>query len=226
MSSAEARPLRLAHRGDHRRLPENTIAALTAAAALPGCDGVELDVRASADGVPVVIHDASLARVFGRSERAEDLPATALEALGVPTLCAVLAALPPSAFVDVEFKEDAVAASVAAITAARGDPPEAIVLSSFDDVILARAGTLAPDWPRWLNATCLDPTTVERALRLGCAGVAVEWRALEARSIGRARAAGLDVAAWTVRRRPTARRLARLGVAAICVEGAALDPGA
>jgi hypothetical protein len=37
------------------------------------------------------------------------------------------------------------------------------------------------------------------------------------------RAAGLDLAAWTVRRRPTFERLAKLGVVAICVEGAALD---
>jgi glycerophosphoryl diester phosphodiesterase len=42
-------------------------------------------------------------------------------------------------------------------------------------------------------------------------------------AVARARSAGLDVAAWTVRRRPTLRRLERLGVAAICVEAAALD---
>ena len=38
-----------------------------------------------------------------------------------------------------------------------------------------------------------------------------------------ARAAGLEVAAWTVRRRATFDRLTRLGVAAVCVEAAALD---
>jgi glycerophosphoryl diester phosphodiesterase len=42
-------------------------------------------------------------------------------------------------------------------------------------------------------------------------------------SLALAAAAGLEVAAWTVRRRPTYERLARLGVVAICVEGAALD---
>ena len=57
--------LLLAHRGDHRRAPENTLAAFAAALAHPGVDGLELDVRASADGVAVVIHDASLARVQG-----------------------------------------------------------------------------------------------------------------------------------------------------------------
>ena len=38
-----------------------------------------------------------------------------------------------------------------------------------------------------------------------------------------ARAAGLDVAAYTVRDRATFDRLANLGVAAVCVEAAALD---
>jgi hypothetical protein len=36
-------------------------------------------------------------------------------------------------------------------------------------------------------------------------------------------AAGLDLATWTVRRRPTYRRLERFGVVAICAEAAALD---
>ena len=38
-----------------------------------------------------------------------------------------------------------------------------------------------------------------------------------------ARAAGLEVVAYTVRRRSTYDRLARLGVIAICAEAAALD---
>jgi glycerophosphoryl diester phosphodiesterase len=78
--------LRLAHRGDHARAPENTLAAFAAALARPDCDGLEFDVRASADGVAVVVHDATLARVQGRPEAAADLSAAALRLLGVPVL--------------------------------------------------------------------------------------------------------------------------------------------
>jgi glycerophosphoryl diester phosphodiesterase len=53
--------LRLAHRGDWRRAPENTLEAFRAALAIPACDGLEFDVRAAADGVPVVCHDETLA---------------------------------------------------------------------------------------------------------------------------------------------------------------------
>jgi hypothetical protein len=55
--------------------------------------------------------------------------------------------------------------------------------------------------------------------------VAVQWRALDAGSVGRAQAAGLEVASYTVRRRPTFDRLARIGVVAVCVEAGALDGG-
>jgi glycerophosphoryl diester phosphodiesterase len=80
-----------------------------------------------------------------------------------------------------------------------------------------------PTWPRWLNADDLAPATVALATELGCRGISVEWRAIDAAAMARARAADLDVAAWTVRRRPTFARLARLGVVAVCVEAAALD---
>ena len=60
--------LRLAHRGDWRHAPENTIPALLAALQVPACGGLEFDVRLSADGVPVLLHDETLERVQRRPE--------------------------------------------------------------------------------------------------------------------------------------------------------------
>jgi glycerophosphoryl diester phosphodiesterase len=51
----------------------------------------------------------------------------------------------------------------------------------------------------------------------------VLWGAITPASLRAAETAGLEVAAWTVRRRATFDRLSRLGVVAVCVEGAALD---
>jgi glycerophosphoryl diester phosphodiesterase len=217
------RPLRLAHRGHHRRWPENSLAAFRAALDLPGCDGVEFDVRLSGDGMPIVLHDATLERVQGRRERAADLTAGRLEALGVPALASALAALPMPAFIDLELKEDAARAVVDLLLSARGPDLANAAVSSFDGATLAHVAELMPAWRLWLNANDLGEGTVAGATRLGCAGVSVHWTAIDRRRVARARAAGLEVAAWTVRRRPTFDRLARLGVVAECVEGAALS---
>jgi glycerophosphoryl diester phosphodiesterase len=63
--------LRIAHRGDRARYPENSLCAFAA------CSGrsplLELDVQLCADGVPVVFHDADLARTTDAIEHAASL---------------------------------------------------------------------------------------------------------------------------------------------------------
>ena len=219
----ESKTLRLAHRGDWRAAPENSLAAFTAALAVPACDGLEFDVRASSDGIPVINHDATLTRVHGRPERVDALTAAALGAIGIPTLADVLATVGRRVFLDVELKGDPGAAVVGVLAAGRGPALEHAVVSSFERAALARVARLAPAWPRWLNAAWLDAATLATARDLGCRAVALDWRAIDERAIDTARSAGLEVAAYTVRRRTTFDRLARLGVIAICAEAAALD---
>jgi len=215
--------LRLAHRGDWRRAPENTVPALLAALDVPGCDGLEFDVRLSSDGVPVLLHDETLERVQGRPDRVDSIAARVLEELGVPSLADVLAAIPHRAFLDVELKDRHGRAVVEVLAAGRGPGLVHAVVSSFNIETLERVAGLVPTWPRWLNAHDLEPATIATAVELGCRAISVQWRAVDARSVASARDAGLDVAAWTIRRRPTATRLERLGVIAACLEGAALD---
>ncbi len=221
---AGSTPVLLAHRGDHRDAIENSLAAFRAAVALPGCDGVELDVMAASDGVPVVHHDPTLRRVHGIAARVDRTTARALAEVGVPSLAEALATLGSGPIVDVELKTDVVGAAVAAIREARGDPPDGIVVSSFDPAILEQVATAAPAWRRWLNADDLGPSTVDRAVAIGASGVSVRWQTIDQPGMVRARDAGLEVAAWTVRRPSVARRLADLGVVALCVEGSALPP--
>ena len=54
-------PLVIAHRGYSQAAPENTLAAIRAAIA-NNIDYVEIDIRVTADGVPIVIHDADVDR--------------------------------------------------------------------------------------------------------------------------------------------------------------------
>jgi glycerophosphoryl diester phosphodiesterase len=218
------RTLRLAHRGDWRRAPENTIPALLAALEIPACDGLEFDVRASADGVPVLSHDETLERVHGRPDRVVDLSAAELAAYGIPTLAEVLAAVPERAFLDVELKDDpGVAAVVAVLEAGRGKDLRNAAVSSFASATLAEIGRLRPGWHRWLNVVELSVGAVATAATLGCRAIAAEWHSIDLPAVARARRSGLDVVAWTVTRPATLERLGRLGVTAVCVEGAALD---
>jgi glycerophosphoryl diester phosphodiesterase len=67
----------VAHRGNAREFPENTIPAFASALDL-GLRFLELDVHISADGVPMVIHDHDLTRTTGRPGSVFDMQAREL----------------------------------------------------------------------------------------------------------------------------------------------------
>lgn len=221
--------LRLAHRGDWRVAPENSLAAMQAALAIPACDGLEFDVRSSADGIAVLLHDDSLERVQGVPLACSALSAAQLAAHGVPTLGQVLAAAGCDPFLDVELKEP-VQAAIDVLELERGrieDDGRSVVhnavLSSFDAPILEWVREQRPTWPRWLNSYDLSPETIALATSLGCEAISAEWQGIDEAGMARATEAGLQVATWTVRELDDYRRLEALGVMGICVEAAALD---
>jgi glycerophosphoryl diester phosphodiesterase len=213
--------LTLAHRGDPRAGAENSVAALVAASVLPGVDGVEFDVRASSDQVPV-LHDPHVRRVMGTDARVGELSAGELSALGIATLEEALARLGSAPFLDVEFKEDIVALGAPVLLAARGPAPRTAVLSSFDPGTLAAARATLPGWRRWLNVYEIDARAVAAAVELECEAVAAEYRSINERAFRAATRAGLKVVAWPVADRSTKDRLTALGVYAMCADGDAL----
>lgn len=84
----------VAHRGAPYRFRENTLGSLRAALAL-GADSVEFDVRLTRDGVPVLLHDATLKRLWELDRPLRSLSADEVRGLtagGVPTLAEALAA--------------------------------------------------------------------------------------------------------------------------------------
>jgi glycerophosphoryl diester phosphodiesterase len=214
--------IRLAHRGDHRVHPENSLAAMLSAMEIPGCDGLEFDVLGSLDGVPVLLHEESLQRVQGVAALAGELTATQLLAHGIPTLADVLERVPRRAFLDIELKADLGRSVVEVIAAGRGADLQRAVVSSFDVAALERIRGLAPAWPCWLNTDRLKAGDVRIARELGCVGISVDWHAVDPAGLARAWAVDLEVAAWTVTDPRVARRLEASGVAALCVEGRAL----
>ncbi len=89
-------PQVVAHRGDVVAHVENTLEAVDAAIA-DGSTVVEVDVRTTADHVPVLLHDETLARLWGRDAPLREVPAAEVAALRgpggvrVPTLAETLA---------------------------------------------------------------------------------------------------------------------------------------
>jgi glycerophosphoryl diester phosphodiesterase len=216
--------LRLAHRGDHEAGIENSLPALLAASGRPGVDGVEFDVRLSADRVPVLCHDPDLHRTHGIDRQVGELLLAELEGVGIASLASVLDALPPDIWLDLDLKEDVVAVAAPLLVRARGESPDRASLSSFDPTILFSARRLLPRWPRWVNAHVADESSVAAAWSLGGHALSCHYSSVDSRSAKLVSDAGLAFVAWTVTRRPTFRRLERLGVFAACVEGPALGP--
>ncbi|MER5789251.1 glycerophosphodiester phosphodiesterase [Streptomyces sp. NPDC001980] len=84
----------VAHRGDPYRFRENTLDSLRSALQR-GADAVETDVRLTRDGVPVLLHDDTLKRLWEHDRPLHSLSADEVRGLtagGVPTLAKALAA--------------------------------------------------------------------------------------------------------------------------------------
>ncbi|WP_372349445.1 glycerophosphodiester phosphodiesterase [Streptomyces sp. KL116D] len=82
----------VAHRGDPYRVRENTLPSLRSALER-GADAVEIDVRLTRDGVPVLLHDASLKRLWEQDRPLSALSSDEVRGLtggGVPTLAEAL----------------------------------------------------------------------------------------------------------------------------------------
>lgn len=77
--------LGFAHRGFSGKYPENTMLAFEKALEA-GCDGIELDVQLSKDGVVMILHDESLKRTTGAGGYIWQYTKNELEKFEIPTL--------------------------------------------------------------------------------------------------------------------------------------------
>jgi glycerophosphoryl diester phosphodiesterase len=217
------RPLVLAHRGASRAAAENTLVAF-ALARDAGADGVELDVRRTADDVLVVHHDPS-ADGFGLIARRPfaDLRRARPE---VPTLAESLAGC-AGLLVNVEVKclpwepdPDPPDRPVlrAVIAEVRAHAPGSVI-SSFDLDALDACRALAPELATaWLTAG-QDPVAAAATAAARGHGWLHPDRAAVLRDPGAAitaaHALGLRVDVWTVDDPDEIRALAGAGVDAI-----------
>ena len=100
----------ISHRGEHdnRTVMENTLLAFDIARAA-GVWGIECDIRWTKDRVPVICHDASTERVFGKDILIEsvDFSDLRIQVPAIPTLEEVVARYSGNTHLMLELKSDA-----------------------------------------------------------------------------------------------------------------------
>jgi glycerophosphoryl diester phosphodiesterase len=213
------RPLVLGHRGASAVAPENTVAAFTRAREL-GADGVELDVRRTADGVLVVHHDPEIPDVgliasmpFAALREAAPHLATLDEAM---LACRGLVVNVEVKCLPWEPDADTDGSVMRATIDAIGAHDGMLIVSSFDLAAVDRARAAAPELATgWLVHGQEVSVAAERAAAHGHPWVnpdGVAARQAGADGIRAAHDAGVLVSVWTVDDPAAASELARAGV--------------
>jgi glycerophosphoryl diester phosphodiesterase len=214
----------IAHRGGSRLRPENTLAAFDHAVSL-GVDGLECDIHLSADGVPVIIHDATLDRTTEATGPVAARTAAELRGLGVPALADLLDRHPDTPVVvemKIERPTDAPAVLRVLRAARRQDR---YLVGSFRQEVLDAVRRLAPEFPtgasrREVVSAIRRSYFGIRPRRTGCAVFQVPFvfqgRQIFGESFVRTVArAGFGVQSWIIDDELVMRRLIGWGVTAL-----------
>jgi glycerophosphoryl diester phosphodiesterase len=239
-------PLWIAHRGAGSLAPENTLAAFRVGAS-HGYRAFECDVKLSADGVPFLLHDATLERTTGAQGVAGQRSWSELSQLDaggwhgprfagepLPTLQGIARWLQANGFaVDLEIKPTpgleartgaAVAAEVLRLWQGQAGMP---LLSSFQPEALRAARVAAPQLPRALLLDRLPDDALALALELQCVALITDHKLMDAALIDRAHAAGLRALVYTVNDAGRAQALIGWGIDGIVTDAVdRLGPGA
>jgi len=212
-------PLKIGHRGAAGEAPENTLASFELAWR-QGADGIEFDVHLSSDGVPVVIHDARLARTTSGSGRVNEHRASVLRRLDagswfnrryrlrareryagarIPLLAEVLQwvrARQCQALVEIK---DTVSGAEANVLKEidRAGVWHLVRIVSFDPRTLERARHLHADVRLGMD-TSRRLQAIPQAQALGVEALLPHWVIASRRFIRRAHRASLAVIPWTV----------------------------
>jgi glycerophosphoryl diester phosphodiesterase len=197
------------HRGASGHVPENTLAAFEKAVALKA-DAVELDVWPDKNGVPVVIHDASLARTAGVKNDVHSMTAEELARYHVPSLDKVLTLVQGklTVFIELKGKTENTVAEVIHRKAEQGWNYGQLVVIGFDHDQLKRLKTAHPaiktgvsfsremleKVPRSAQADHM----IDAAKSVAASAINPDYRLVNAETVRKAHEAGLKVNVWTV----------------------------
>jgi len=211
------------HRGAMAHAPENTAPSL-ALAEDHGADEIELDIRLSSDGVPVVIHDATLARITDGRREDPVVERTWAELQQVELGDGArllrfeevldLTRLP----LQVELKAEGAAEVVAGVLDGREADQPRCTITSFQRDYLIKAGETMPWADRGFIVFGYDDEALDQAVGLGVQTLYTGWKGLTAEAVRRIHDHGLRAGGWPLNDQPRARQAVDLGVDAITAD--------
>lgn len=232
-------PKVIAHRGASANAPENTLAAF-ALAWKEGADGIECDVRLTADGQVVCFHDADTERVAGQSLEVASTAFAALSELDVgshlgpdhagariPLLSEMMAQMPPGKKLFIEIKSDAAIINplLEIIDAARVEVRQIALLSFDSEMVKAlkkQRPTLKAYWlidaeSNWLGRSRIKLADVQDTLvDIRADGLGLRSHSGIKRDMVKSiLESDVHLNVWTVDAPEDARRYAALGVSSI-----------
>jgi glycerophosphoryl diester phosphodiesterase len=210
----------ISHRGFSSMAPENTLASVAGSIAV-GADACEFDVRCTADGHVVLMHDAAVDRTTNGTGDISKMTLTQLQQLDagawkgseyigqkVPTLADALELMSPSAHhAVVEIKAPAAAEGVAAlaqqykmthrVTALSDDPATLGKIEAIDrNIRRALLCTAFPDETKKANAQ-ID-WLIDQAHKASAPVVDIDYRLVSRQLIATLHRSGIKVWVWTV----------------------------
>ncbi|AJF68416.1 glycerophosphodiester phosphodiesterase [Streptomyces vietnamensis] len=218
-----------AHRGASSTAPENTLVS-DEVARRGGAKWIENDVQPSKDGVPYILHDATVDRTTDGTGTLRSLTSAQLDALDagswfapvfagtrIPTLAAQLADLRTrGGNLLLEIKGRQTEAEVARIVQEVRDQgmTDRVFVQSFDVTSLRLAHELAPELPLGLLRDNLDadPVAVAEDLHLAAYNVSDKGLSVRPSAVDELHAAGIAVNVWTVNGAARWKVLDELGV--------------
>jgi len=216
---AAGRPVFVAHRGASDRALENSPAAFALALA-DGADMIEFDVRLTADGTPVVFHDA----VTGRTAKENlDVSRTAWTRLGrvrlkngetLPSLEETLSLLRGAVPVNIESKVPGCVAAAARTVRRTAYPGELVLSSGIREECLA-ARSLLPAVPCGLVTRRPSASDLAFCLRHGLSSIHPDGRLLTVLRLRNVLASGILLLPYTVDDAEGAFRLIGAGAAGV-----------
>jgi glycerophosphoryl diester phosphodiesterase len=210
-----------AHRGSAAVAPENTLRAFQKAID-DGADGIEFDVHATADGIPVIIHDRELERTTNGHGHVDAVAYDALRKLDagdgehVPTLREVTALAGDRLRLYVELKQRGAEQAVLHILQSQAQTDW--IIGSFDHHVLRQVRKLSPEAELWVISQSASAEVIDVAGEISATTVSLWSEATSPAAAERLFAADLDLVVWTVNDVTVAKQARLLGASAICTD--------